>query len=68
MARIETLKAIGEYFGRKPNTVYYWIRDHEFPAGKLPGGQWTTTESAIEKWLVSRGRVWRKMKGFDKDA
>ncbi len=48
------LENIGKLFDRTRWTVRRWI-DHEgFPAAQLPDDTWATTNSLIDRWLLSR--------------
>ena len=48
------LDAIGQLFGRTRWTIRRWISEHGFPAAQLPDGTWVTTNSLIDRWLLSR--------------
>ena len=48
------LDAIGAAFQRSRWTIRRWISEHGFPAAQLPDGTWATTNSLIDRWLLSR--------------
>ncbi len=48
------LVAIGKLFDRSRFTIARWIADYDFPAAQLPNGQWATTHTLIDEWLLSR--------------
>ena len=50
----EGLNEIGNVVGRSPRTVQRWIKIHGFPACKLPNGNWFTTDSLIDTWILAR--------------
>lgn len=47
------LEEIAAYVDRSQPTVYRWIQNHGFPAGKGPTGEWMTNTDWIYKWVVS---------------
>ena len=47
--------AIARYMGVSLHTLYRWIEQEAFPAGKVYKGRWTTTPSLIDAWILSRG-------------
>lgn len=55
-AIIEGLANIGAAVGRSHNTLRTWQRIHGFPMVKLPNGNWATSPSLIDKWLLARGQ------------
>ncbi len=48
------LDDIGAAFQRSRWTIRRWISEHGFPAAQLPDGTWVTTNSLIDRWLLSR--------------
>ncbi len=48
------LDGIGAAFQRSRWTIRRWISEHGFPAAQLPDGTWATTNSLIDRWLLSR--------------
>ncbi len=48
------LDAMGAAFQRSRWTIRRWIEEHAFPAAQLPDGTWVTTNSLIDRWLLSR--------------
>jgi len=44
-------------------TLYRWIRNHGFPACKLPNGDLATTEILISEWIRARGQIQLKHNG-----
>ena len=54
---LRNLKGIAKYMGVHPNTVVNHIKYHGFPATKLPGGHWITSESLIDKWIMARRQI-----------
>lgn len=53
------MKHIAAVMGVHPNTVRIWIDKEGFPANKLPCGEWVTTDTLIEQWMLSRANVQR---------
>jgi hypothetical protein len=51
------LKALGI---KSNKTFYRWVLKHEFPASKLPNGQWSTTQGLIDVWIIARKRTQEK--------
>jgi hypothetical protein len=51
---------IAEYCGISPRTVDKWFRKDGFPMGKLPNGQWVSSVSLIDSWILARGILWLK--------
>jgi hypothetical protein len=45
---------IPRYCGVTQATLYRWIKQHAFPAGKLPNGKWCTSPGLIDAWLLTR--------------
>jgi len=45
------LKAIADYLGRSPRTIYNWIQDQAqgFPAQKV-GGMWEARSVDLDAW------------------
>jgi len=50
------LTAIGALFQRSRWTARRWIADEDFPAARLPNGEWTTTLSLIDGWILARAQ------------
>ncbi len=50
------LNAIGAAFRRSRWTIRRWIDTEDFPAACLPNGEWTTTMSLIDEWILARAR------------
>jgi hypothetical protein len=48
------LDAMGELFGRTRQTIARWVRTQNFPAARLPTGEWMTTPSLIDAWILAR--------------
>ncbi len=48
------LDAIGQLFGRTRWTIRRWIDEEDFPAAWLPNGQWCTSTTLIDQWLLDR--------------
>ncbi len=53
------LDAIGQLFGRTRWTIRRWIDEEGFPAAWLPNGQWCTTTTLIDQWLLNRAEAQR---------
>ncbi len=53
------LEAIGRLFGRTRWTIRRWIDEEDFPAAWLPNGQWCTTTTLIDQWLLDRAEAQR---------
>jgi len=53
------LDSIGRLFGRTRWTIARWIREEDFPAAWLPNGQWCTTTTLIDRWLLDRAEAQR---------
>lgn len=51
---IKGLVAMAGLFDRHPNTIRNWIKRHDFPAGKLPNGEWITSPPLVDQWIASR--------------
>ena len=58
---IETLPEIAKMVGRSDQTVRKWIRIHGFPAAKMPNGNWMTTPTLIDKWILARANQNEKL-------
>lgn len=67
---LEGLVTIAKYCNREhPNTPKRWWFKEGFPMAKLPDGTWVTTKSAIDSWIVYRGRAQlEKYKELREDA
>ena len=50
------LVTIGEIFGRSRWTIRRWVAHENFPAAKLPNGEFATTLPLISEWLLERAR------------
>jgi hypothetical protein len=50
------LNAMGTAFRRSRWTIRRWIDTEDFPAAQLPNGEWTTTLSLIDGWVLARAR------------
>lgn len=48
------LAEIGAVFHRHPRTVRRWIQHENFPAVRLPSGEWVTSYGLIDGWLLGR--------------
>ncbi len=48
------LTSIGAPFQRSRWTVRRWIDNEDFPAARLPNGEWATTLSLIDGWVLAR--------------
>lgn len=59
MARLlfRGLDEIATAVKRHPNTVRNWIYYQGFPACKDPGGEWITTQSLVDHWVMARGKL-----------
>ncbi len=53
------LDAIGAAFHRSRWTIRRWIDEESFPAAWLPNGQWCTTTTLIDQWLLNRAEAQR---------
>ena len=53
------LDAIGQLFGRTRWTIRRWIDEEDFPAAWLPNGQWCTTTTLIDRWILDRAEEQR---------
>ncbi len=53
------LDAIGAAFQRSRWTIRRWIDEEDFPAAWLPNGQWCTTTTLIDQWLLDRAAAQR---------
>ncbi len=53
------LENIGKLFDRSRYTIARWIADYDFPAAQLPNGQWATSHSLIDDWLLARSEEQR---------
>ncbi len=53
------LDAIGRLFCRSRWTVKRWIDEEGFPAAWLPNGEWCTTTTLIDQWLLNRAKAQR---------
>ena len=51
------LDAIGRLFGRTRWTIRRWIDEENFPAAWLPNGQWCTTTTLIDQWILDRAEA-----------
>ena len=54
---LETMKEIGKYVNRHPNTVRTWQKLHGFPVSKLPNGQYVTSTQLIDSWILARQKT-----------
>jgi hypothetical protein len=50
------LGRIGTAFKRSRFTIARWIRERQFPAARLPSGEWITSLRLIEDWILERNR------------
>ena len=50
------LATIGAVFGRSRWTIRRWVAHEGFPAAKLPNGEYATTPTLIDRWLLERAR------------
>ncbi len=48
------LENIGKLFDRSRHTIRRWINQENFPAAYLPNGQWATSHTLIDRWLLAR--------------
>jgi hypothetical protein len=46
--------SMARLFGRSERTLWRWIRDHGFPAARLPSGHMCTSTTLIDLWLLGR--------------
>jgi hypothetical protein len=51
---IAGLQTIADTFGVSRMTIQRWMRDHGFPAAKLPDGHVVTSVTLIDLWLLGR--------------
>ena len=51
------LTAIGAAFGKSRWTIRRWIDQQAFPAARLPSGQWVTSWTLIDRWIIERGKA-----------
>ncbi|TCL70458.1 hypothetical protein [Rhizobium sp. BK251] len=51
------LDEIAAMFGRTRQTIANWRLTEGFPIARLPSGEWFTTMSLIEDWLLARNAV-----------
>jgi hypothetical protein len=54
MALIEGMPKIATAINRSESTVRRWHKRHGFPLAKLPNGNWATSQSLIDNWILSR--------------
>jgi hypothetical protein len=45
---------ISDYMGCNPSTLRSWIRNHAFPAAKMPNGAIVSSTELIDRWILSR--------------
>jgi len=50
------LEAIGAAFGRSRWTMARWVKEENFPAGKLPNGEHITTPTLVDQWILQRAQ------------
>ena len=48
------LEAMGTELHRCRQTIARWVRVEDFPAAKLPNGDYVTSHRLIDMWLLSR--------------
>lgn len=53
------LTGISKYLSVSQSTLLRWIKLHGLPCGKIPTGQWMTTRSLIDQWVLSRNPYYR---------
>ena len=41
-------------------TVRRWVDEQGFPACKLPNGEWCTTSTLIDQWILARCKSFRQ--------
>ena len=54
---LEGIPSIARAVGRSKSTIPRWIKDHGFPACKLPSGTWFTSRTLINNWILARRRT-----------
>jgi hypothetical protein len=59
------LNAMGAAFRRSRWTIRRWIDTEDFPAARLPNGEWTTTLPLIDEWVLARARKSNSGEGAD---
>ena len=57
------LEAMGTEFHRCRQTIARWIRVEDFPAARMPNGDYITSHTLIDNWLLSRCQAPKKRGG-----
>lgn len=52
------LDEIASYFGKSRKTIWRWIQHQGFPAAPLPTGEWFTTPTLIDDWILARNAAY----------